>query len=47
LQVHFSGPTVADIHSEKESEPRLMLVRGFLARITSGCPLPVPGHGSR
>src|SRR5712671_3573003 len=47
LTVHFTSPNVADIHSEQELNPRLMPDRVFLARITSRCLLPAPGHGPR
>src|SRR5258708_31142087 len=47
LTVHFLSPTVADIHSEQESKPRLMPDRVFLARITSRCLLSAPGHAPR
>src|SRR5260370_10928534 len=47
LTVHFSGPTVAGIHSEQELNPRLRPDRVFLARITSRCLLAAPGHGPR
>jgi len=47
LTVHFSGPTVADIHSEQELKPRLMPDRVFLVRITSRFLLSAPGHAPR